>query len=198
MFTSCRRLITSARLPVGPPGMKDQLPRQKQHSANAVLALERIERHRRRNKCQSGRWLPSSPSLFCAAGPRHRPRPSGKKCRSIEAVHAFKRSYRAPARRSTRTVRQPPAAAVRATIKTSTTGDAAEIGSAADWTSGAALSHGGPSPRAAQRFPCELQATVHRLWLRICPCSRPPDRRSQRLPPAVSPSLQCAEDRACP
>jgi tight adherence protein C len=28
--------------------------------------------------------------------------------------------------------------------------------------------------------------------------SRYIDRRSQRLPPAVSPSLQCAEDRACP
>src|SRR6266480_4580619 len=43
MFTSCRRLITSARLAVDPPAMKDQLPGEKQHSANAVLALERIE-----------------------------------------------------------------------------------------------------------------------------------------------------------
>ena len=64
--------------------------------------------------------------------------------------------------------------------------------------SATALSRGAPSPRSAQRFPCELQATVHRLWLRICPYSRPPARRSQRLPPVVSPSLQCAEDRACP
>ena len=121
-----------------------------------------------------------------------------QKRRSIEAVHALRRSFRVPARRSTPTVRQPPAAAVWATIKTSTTGDAAEIRSAAEWTSATALSRGAPSPRAAQQFPCELQATVHRLWLRICPYSHPPDRRSQRLPPAVSPSLQCAEDRACP
>lgn len=55
-----------------------------------------------------------------------------QKRQSIEALHALRPRFRAPARLSTRTARQPPAAAASATIETSTTGDAAEIRSAAE------------------------------------------------------------------